>query len=149
MQRRKGRCGVQLLHDLYVDQAMLPQLRSAMNGTMADCDGGRGAAVVKEFADAGNRFPLRGNGRRLGQPRMAAQILRVKLATFLADRLGLAGQQQLRFLRADAIQAELERGRTAVQCQHDQLGGDRCRTHAQAAQRQSRTSGRSSPCSLM
>ena len=90
-----------------------------------------------------------GMGDRLDQPRIIAQISRVKLATFLADRFGLAGQQQLGFLRADAIQAEFERGRTAVQCQHDQLGGDRCRTLVQAAQRQSRTSGRSSPCSLM
>ena len=96
------------------DQAMLPQLRSAMNDTVTDYDRGRCAAIVKEFPDAGNGFPLRGNGQRLDQPRMIAHILRVKLTALLADRLCLAGH-----------------------------------TCAQAAQRQSRTSGRSSPCSLM
>src|ERR1700728_4444648 len=110
MQRRKGRRGVQLLHDLSVDQAMLPQLRSAMNDTVTDRDGGTGAALVKEFSDASNGFPLGGNGRGLDQPRMGAQIPRVKLATSLADRFRLAGQQQLGFRGADAIQADLERG---------------------------------------
>ena len=122
MQRRKGRGGIQLLHDLSVDQAMLPKLRSAVNDTVTDRDGGRGAAVIKEFPDAGNCFPLGGNGQDLDQPRITAHILRVELATRLADRFCLAGQQQLRFGRADTIQAELDRGRTAVQSQHNQFG---------------------------
>src|ERR1700733_10245837 len=125
MQRRKGRCGVQLLHYLSIDQAMLPQLRSAMNDTVTDSDGSRGAALVKEFPDAGNSFPLGGNGQHLDQRRTVAHVLRVKLATRLADRFCLAGQQQLRFGRADTIQAELERGGAAVQRQHYQLGSYR------------------------
>ena len=110
MQRRKGRCGIQLLHYLSVDQAMLPQLRSAMNDTVADCDGSRCAAIVKEFPNAGNSFPLSGNGRRRDRQRIVAQILRAKLTALSADRFCLAGQQQLRFGRADTVQAELKRG---------------------------------------
>src|ERR1700722_13610315 len=110
MQRRKGRCGVQLLHDLSVDQAMLPQLRSAMNDTVTDRDGGRSAAIVKEFPDASNCFPLGENGRRLDQSPIISQILRATLSPSPADRFGPTGQQQVGFRRADAIQAELERG---------------------------------------
>jgi hypothetical protein len=108
MQRRKGRCSIQLMQDLFVDQAMLPQLRSAMNDTVTDGDGGRGAAVVKQFPDAGNGFPLGRNKRGLDQLRIAADVLRVKLTILSADRFGLAGQQQLGFGRTDTIQAELE-----------------------------------------
>src|SRR5271155_3047515 len=151
MQRRKGRCGVQLMQNIFVDQAMPPQLRSAMHDTVTDSDGSRGATIVEELSDTGNSVPLVGDGSRLGQLRMVAQILRVKLATLPPDRFCLAGQQQVSFRRTDTIETELERGRAAVQGQHNQLGGYMCwgRHPAQAAQRQSRTSGRSSPCSLM
>ena len=77
MQRRKGRCGVQLLHYLSVDQAMLPQLRSAMHDTVTDRDGGRGAAVVKEFSDPGNRFPL---GREWATVSASSALLRKSCA---------------------------------------------------------------------
>ena len=97
MQRRKSRRGVQLMQYLFVDQAMLTQLRSAMHDTVTDRDGGRGAAVVEEFSDAGNSIPLVGDGYCLGQSRIVAQILRVKLAALPADGLCLASQHQFGF----------------------------------------------------
>ena len=126
MQRRKGRCGVQLMQDLLVDQAMLPQLRSAMHDAMTDSGGGRSAAIVEELSDTGNGVPLVFDGSLLVEPRIGAQILRMKLATLPADRFRLTGQQQVGFRRPDTIEAELERGRAAVQRQHDQFGSAMC-----------------------
>lgn len=104
---------------------MLPQLRSAMHDAVTDSDGGRSAAIVEELSDTGNSVPLVDDGSRLGQPRVVAQILRMKLAATLpADRFCLTGQQQVGFRRPDMVEAELERGRAAVQNQHNQLRGN-------------------------
>src|SRR5580704_4504604 len=73
MQRRKGRCDVQLMHYLFVDHAMLPQLRSAMHDTVTDSDGGRRAPIAKEFSNTCNSVLLAGDGSRLGQPRIIAE----------------------------------------------------------------------------
>src|ERR1700733_11086682 len=103
MQRCKGRCGVQLMQYLFVDQAMLPQPGAAMHDAVTDRDGDRRIAVVEEFSDTGNRALLVGDGSRLGQPRIVAEILRVKLATLLADRFRLSAQQQIRCRWADTV----------------------------------------------
>ena len=108
MQRRKGRRGVQLMQDLFVNKAMLPQLRSAMHDTVTDSDGSRGTTIVEELSDTDNSILLVGDASRFNLPCIVAQIFRTKLATFFADRFRLPTQQQLRFRRADTIEAELQ-----------------------------------------
>jgi hypothetical protein len=79
------------MHYLFVDQAMLPQLRSAMHDTVTDRDGGRRATVVEELSDTGNRVLLAGDGCWLGQLCIVAKILRVKLTAIPAYRFCFAG----------------------------------------------------------
>ena len=85
---------LKLLQVPLVDQAMLPQLRSAMHDPVSDGDGRRAARVGKELPDAGNRFAWLGMATVSDQQCVIAQIPRVELAALLADRFSLAGQKQ-------------------------------------------------------
>ena len=93
MQRREGGSSFKLPQDRIVDEAMLPELRSAMHDAMPDGGRRRHFGVGKKSSDADDRFPLAGNGCRLGEQRIVARILRVEFAFLVADRLGLAGEQ--------------------------------------------------------
>ena len=95
MQRREGGGGLELPQDRVIDEAMLPKLRSAMHDAMPDGGRRRHFGVGKKSSDADDRFPLAGNGYCLGKQRISARILGVEFAIFVADRLGLAGQQHL------------------------------------------------------
>jgi hypothetical protein len=66
-----------------------------MHDSMPDCGRRRHAGLGKKFADADDRFQLAWNGYRLGEQRISATILCAEFAFFLADRLGLAGEQHL------------------------------------------------------
>ena len=90
MQRCKGGCRLELQKDRIINQAMLPELWPAMHDTMSDGGGQTYFRVGKKAADAGDRFPLTGNGHHFRQQRFSAGILCVELAFLLADRLGLA-----------------------------------------------------------
>jgi hypothetical protein len=58
-------------------------------------DGGRlwHLRVDQKPADTDDRFPLAGNGPRLGKQYISARVFRMAFAAFVADRLGLAGDQ--------------------------------------------------------
>ena len=64
-----------------------------MHDSMPDGGRCRHFGVGKKSSDADDRFPLAGNGYRLGEQRISARILGVEFAFFVADRLGLAGEQ--------------------------------------------------------
>ena len=112
--------GLQLLHHGRVDQRMLAALRPTMNDAVAD-RGRWGQAL---------RFH---SLRNAGQSRLR-----------VANRFFRTGDQHAASACAHHEKTELERRRAYVQRQH----GSACViTHA--GQRQSRTSGKSSPCSLI
>ena len=73
---------------------MPPELRSAMHDSMPDGGRCRHFGVGKKSSDADDRFPLAGNGYRLGEERIFTRILRVEFSLFVADRLSLAGKQR-------------------------------------------------------
>ena len=70
MQRRKSDRGYQLLHDRFVDQAVLPQFWSAMHNTMPDRDRCWPPGIVEEPCDPDKRILLVRNVRRCLQVSM-------------------------------------------------------------------------------
>ena len=72
---------------------MLPKFRPAMDNAMPDCGRHRHFGVDEKPSDADDGFPLAGNWTRLGEQCVSAQILGMAFAAFVADRLGLAGEQ--------------------------------------------------------
>ena len=72
---------------------MLPEPRSAMNNAMSDRGRRRHFGVGEKSADADDCFPLARDGSRLGEQCVSARIFGVEIAAFVADRLGLAGEQ--------------------------------------------------------
>jgi len=90
MQRREGRSSIKLPEDRIVNEAMLPELRSAMHDSTSRS---RHFGVGKNTSDADDRFSLAGNRYRLGEHRIFARNLSVEFSRFTADRLGLAGEQ--------------------------------------------------------
>ena len=58
MQRREGGCGLKLPQDRIIDEAMLPQLRSAMHDSMPDGGRRRLFGVGKKSSNADDCFPL-------------------------------------------------------------------------------------------
>ena len=141
----------------YGDQAMLAKLRPAVHDSMTDGGQSRHVGVGEELCDADDRFPLATYGYGLVDRLVSAEVLRGELSVLLADRLGLAGKRHFGPRRCHAVQTELERGRATVQREHVQIGSrvsrstsrPRPRPCAHGVQRQSSTSGMSSPCSLM
>jgi hypothetical protein len=95
VQRREGAGGLELPQDRIIDEAMLPELRSAMHDPMPY--GGRrwNTGLGEKSPDADDRFPLAWNWYPLAQQRIFLGIPCVDFAFFLADRLGLAGEQHL------------------------------------------------------
>ena len=93
MQRREGGSGFKLTYDQIINEAVLPELRSAMHDSMSDGGRCRHFGVGKKSSDADDRFPLAGNGYRLGEQRIVARIPRVEFAFLVADRLSLAGNE--------------------------------------------------------
>jgi len=141
----------------YGDQAMLAKLRPAVHDSMTDGGQSRHVGVGEELCDADDRFLLATYGCGLVDRLVSAEVLRGELSVLLADRLGLAGKRHFGPRRCHAVQTELERGRATVQREHVQIGSrvsrstsrPRPRPCAHGVQRQSSTSGMSSPCSLM
>jgi hypothetical protein len=85
MQRRKSGCGFQPLHDRFVDQAVLPQLWSAMHDAMSDRSRRRHSRAVEKFSDAVDRIPLARNGCCVAGHRAPLRIPFVKFSARLAD----------------------------------------------------------------
>ena len=147
VQGGEGRRGFDVGEDCGVDQAMAALSRPAMHDAMADRHRGRHGGVAEQLADAGDRFSLAGNGDRLRDQVTAVAAARAKAPVRQADRVRFARQQQLQGRRRDIVHREFQRRRAAVQ-RKDRRSRLGC-AHAQALQRQSRTSGMSSPCSLI
>src|SRR5271170_1935558 len=97
---------------------MPPEFWPAMDNSMPDCGRRRQFGFDEKPANVNDCFPLVGNGSRLGEHRVAARVFRMAFAAFVADRLGLAREQPFHPRRSNAIQAEFERGRTAVERQY-------------------------------
>src|ERR1700731_428640 len=64
---------------------MPPELRSAMHDSMPDGGRCRHFGVGKKSSDADDRFPLAGNGYRLGEQRIFVRILRVEFSCTSLD----------------------------------------------------------------
>ena len=129
MQRRKGGRRFELPQDQFVNQAMLPELRSAMHNTMPDRGWCRHFGVVEKPSDADDRFPLAGNGCCLGRATRFRASLRTEIAAFIADRLRFAGEQLSVREGPTRYKAEFERGGAAVQREYDQLWFSVCHAH--------------------
>ena len=112
--------GLQILHHGCVDHGVVAALRPSMNDAVADGSRSRQVLRLQPLRDAGQR--------RLG----------------FASCFFRAGDQHAASVCIHHEAAKLERRRADVQRQH----GPTC-VIAHAGQRQPRTSGRSSPCSLM
>ena len=93
MQRREGGSSFKLPYDRIINEAMLPELRSAMHDSMPDGGRCRHFGVGKKSSDANDRFLLAGNGYCLGEQRIFVRILRAEFTLFVTDRLRLAGEQ--------------------------------------------------------
>ena len=72
---------------------MLPELWSAMNGSMPDGGRCRYFGVGEKSSDAYDRFPLAGNGYCLAKQRGFARISCVEFAVFFPDQLSHAREQ--------------------------------------------------------
>jgi hypothetical protein len=93
MQRREGGRRFELRQDRIVDEAMLPKFRPAMDDAMPDRGRHRHFGVGEKLSDADDCFPLARNGTRLGEQCISARVFCMEFAAFVADRLGLAGEQ--------------------------------------------------------
>jgi hypothetical protein len=120
---------------------MLPQLRSAVHDAVPD-RGWSHVAVRKQLSDTAYGVLLTGDRRSVGRQRIVAGIPGVKFAGPVADRFRLAGEQHLGPRCADAIQAEFERGGSAIQREnvglwlkrhHDISRGDMAVTRSSAS----------------
>src|SRR5207245_9785510 len=89
MQRREDGGSFEVAQDRIVNEAMLPQRRSAVHDAMPNGGRRRHLVVGTTCSDAGDRFPLAGNRYCLAQQRISARILGVEFAVYLADRLSL------------------------------------------------------------
>jgi hypothetical protein len=72
---------------------MLPEFWTAMDNAVPDCDRQRHFGVDEKPADADDCFPLARNGTRLSEQCVSVRVFGVAFAAFVADRLGLAGEQ--------------------------------------------------------
>ena len=93
MQRREGGRRFELRQDRIVDEAMLPEFRTAMDNAMPDCGRRRHFGVDEKPSDADDCFPLARNGTRLGEQCVSVRVFGMAFAALVADRLGLAGEQ--------------------------------------------------------
>ena len=64
-----------------------------MDNSMPDCGRPRHFGVDEKLSDADDCFPLAWNGTRLGEQCVSARVFCMAFAAFVADRLGLAGEQ--------------------------------------------------------
>ena len=151
MARRRRR--FKLAENLIINKAMAPELWSTMHDPMPDGDRRRHLGVDQKPCDSDDRFPLAGNERGLGDQHLIARIPCDEFAFLVADRFGLSSEQDINACGSDVIQSEFERRRAAVQRENGQCWFGVChlapagRIELTEFQRQSRTSGMSSPCS--
>ena len=89
----KAVAAFELRQDRIVDEAMLPEFRTAMDNSMPDRVRHRHFGVDEKLSDADDCFPLARNGIRLGEQCLATRVFCMEFAVFVADQLGLAGEQ--------------------------------------------------------
>lgn len=132
MQRRETGGRLDLLHHRLVDQAMLTQPRTAVHDAMGDgIDGRIPGELLQGIQRGGIAIPAQRVSNGL------AILLIAKLPVF-APHIYLTFRHRARVASVHPIDAELERRGADIQAQHLHAG-----CHCQ-----SRTSGRSMPCSL-
>src|SRR5665213_2890713 len=93
VQRRKGARRFKLPKDLIVNEAMAPELWSAMHDPMSHSDRSRHFDVGQKPCDADDRFPLARSGRGLREQHMIARIPNDEFAFLVVEGLGLSGEQ--------------------------------------------------------
>jgi hypothetical protein len=72
---------------------MLSELRPAMDNSMPDRGRDRHFCIDEKLSDTDDCFPLAGDAPRLGEQYISARVFCIESAAFVADRLGLAGEQ--------------------------------------------------------
>ncbi len=137
---------LELVQRQSIDETMSPKPGPTMYDAMPDGIERRHFELRQQAGDPRDRLGGAGQGGLLGQQRVAAGVPCMEIALFAADRLRLAGKQHFGFRLRNAIEPEFERRRPAVQREDRRLVAV---AHAHSLQRQSRTSGMSSPCSLI
>lgn len=143
----KLRGGLQLLHQRFVDQLVLAQMRTTVDNAMTN---GRGRSVteaMRGIEDFLEGVALGVEFVRLVEERFGLRILNLQTAVGMADARRAAGEQQLRTALAGRmpVETELQRRRTAVDGEDDFFAGGSCGLITHQGQVQLRISGLSMP----